>query len=237
MTIAIIGSGRMGSTLARLAVNNGERVRIANSRGAASLQDLVTELGPLAEAADTVNEAIADAEIVLLAITLPGLLSLPRDLFDKRTVIDTSNYYPGMLGRTTELDESGLSTSEFVQDHFRDARIVKAFSNILFHHIPQLSRPHDSGERSTLPIAGDDPDAKRTAAELIDRLGFDTLDVGGMDQSWRFEPEIAAYTQIYLADPDNIRDFMTDPAGPTDRATVEQALAASQRVAPAQRQF
>ncbi|MFC9242555.1 hypothetical protein ACFT7S_00485 [Streptomyces sp. NPDC057136] len=106
------------------------------------------------------------------------------------------------------------------------------------HHIPQLARPAGASDRSALPIAGNDPDAKAQAAELIDRLGFDTVDAGTLDDSWRFEPESGAYTRVYLAAPDVPAEHMLQsPAAPLPADKLHAALETAQRVKVAERTF
>ena len=206
-TLGIIGSGNIGTAVARLAVAADVDVVIANSRGPQSLTELVEELGPRARPG-TVEQAARVGEATLLSIPLAAYASLPDDLLRGRTVLDTGNYYPYRDGRVAELDAEDVTTTELAQRLLPGAVLVKAFNNILAHHIPQLARPAGAPDRSALPIAGNDPDAKARAAELIGLLGYDTVDAGTLDESWRFEPEAGAYTRIYLADPDVPADRM-----------------------------
>jgi 8-hydroxy-5-deazaflavin:NADPH oxidoreductase len=236
-TLGIIGSGNIGSAVARLAVAAEIPVVVSNSRGPETLADLVAELGPRASAG-TVEQAAAAGDLVLLSVPLTAVVTLPAPLLADKTVLDTGNYYPSRDGRITELDEDQLTTSELVQRHFTGARLVKAFSNILAHHIPQLARLPGAPDRTALPVAGDDPDAKITAVQLIDRLGFDTVDAGPLEQSWRFEPETAAYAPLYLADPSTPGErILQAPAEPVTAATLHAALAEAERVPVAARTF
>lgn len=236
-TLGIIGSGNIGAAIARLAVAAGTDVVIANSRGPQSLDSLVAELGPLATAG-TSDEAAQAGEVVVLSIPLRAHPDVPADLLANKVVLDTTNYYPSRDGRIAALDAGELTTSELVQRHFADSALVKAFTNILAHHIPQLARPTGAADRSTLPIAGDDAAAKDTAAALLDRLGFDTVDAGSLADSWRFEPESAAYTRLYLADPSTPDEqLLQAQAGPRSSAEVLQALRSAERVDVAARVF
>jgi predicted dinucleotide-binding enzyme len=210
---------------------------IANSRGPQSLSDLVQELGPRARAG-TVEQAAGAGEAILLSIPLSAYDSLPVGLLEGRTVLDTGNYYPYRDGRIAELDSGKLTTSELVQQFLPGALLVKAFNSILAHHIPQLARPAGAPDRSALPIAGDDSGAKVRAAELIGRLGYDTIDAGTLADSWRFEPEAGAYTRVYLAEPDvPAEQMMQAPAAPLPADKLRAALAASHRVDVAARVF
>jgi predicted dinucleotide-binding enzyme len=236
-TLGIIGSGNIGAAVARLAVAADIDVVIANSRGPQSLTGLVEELGPRATAG-TVEQAARAGKETLLSIPLSAYHSLPADLLRDRTVLDTGNYYPYRDGRIAELDSEEVTTTELAQQLLPGALLVKAFNNILAHHIPQLARPAGAPDRSALPVAGNDSGAKARAAELIDRLGFDTVDAGTLDESWRFEPESGAYTRIYLADPDVPAEHMLrSPAAPLPAGKLRAVLQTAQRVKVAERTF
>ncbi|WP_307869164.1 NADPH-dependent F420 reductase [Nocardiopsis sp. B62] len=236
-TLGIIGSGNIGTAVARLAVAAGIDVVIANSRGPRSLAGLVEELGPRATAA-TVEQAARAGEATLLSIPLTAYDALPEGLLRGRTVLDTGNYYPFRDGRITELDSEQETTTELAQRLLPGALLVKTFNNIMAHHIPQLARPAGADDRSALPIAGEDPAAKARAADLIDRLGFDTVDAGAPAESWRFEPESDAYTRIYLADPGvPVDQMMQAPAAPVPASELADLLESSRRVKVAERTF
>jgi 8-hydroxy-5-deazaflavin:NADPH oxidoreductase len=236
-TLGIIGSGNIGAAVARLAVAADIDVVIANSRGPQSLTDLVAELGPRADAG-TVEQAAGAGEVVLLTIPLAAYSSLPDGLLRGRTVLDTGNYYPHRDGRIAELDADEATTTEWAQRLLPDALLVKAFNNILAHHIPLLARPAGAPDRSALPIAGKDRDAKARATELIGRLGFDTVDAGTLDESWRFEPEAGAYTRIYCADPGVPDDrILQAPAAPLPADQLRAVLETAHRAKVAERTF
>lgn len=236
-TLGIIGSGNIGSAVARLAVASDMNMVLANSRGPESLSDLITELGPLAKAG-TVEEAASDGDAVVLSVPLLAVKDLPAGLLRDKLVLDTSNYYPSRDGRVTELDTESMTTSELVHGWLVGTRYVKAFSNILAHHIPVLSRPRGAADRSALPIASDDVGAKREAAAIMDRLGFDTVDTGTLSDTWKFEPESAGYTRIYLANPRTLDDqLLSSEAAPTSADQVNAALASATRVKVADRVF
>lgn len=236
-TIGIIGSGNIGAAVARLAVAAHIEVVIANSRGPQSLAELVESLGQLATAG-TVEEAARAGQATLLSVPLTAYADLPTEQLAGRIVLDTGNYYPFRDGRIPELDSNEKTTTERNQLLLPGARLVKAFSNILAHHIPELARPVGATDRSALPIAGDDSEAKRVAAELIQQLGFDTVDAGNADQSWQFEPETTAYTKIYLADPDTPFDQMQHaPASAVSASELRAVLAESTRIDVGARTF
>ena len=236
-TLGIIGSGNIGSAVARLATAAGMNVVIANSRGPESLQELVSELGPLARAG-TPEEAANAGDAVVLSIPLKAVPDLPAGLLADKLVLDTSNYYPFRDGAIPELVDSTVTSSELVRDQLGGPRYVKVFNNIMAAHIPALARPHGADDRSALPIAGDDDAAKTEASALIDALGFDTVDAGTLAESWRFEPETPAYGRVYFEDPGVPDEQLADMGpGPTPAGQLQTALDAATRVNVAERRF
>ncbi|WP_364322954.1 NADPH-dependent F420 reductase [Paenarthrobacter nitroguajacolicus] len=223
-TLGIIGSGNIGTAIARLAVIAGVPVVLANSRGPESLASLVAELGPLASAG-SIEQAAEAGDVVVLSIPLTAHTSIPASLLAGKAILDTSNYYPFRDGRVAELDEERLTTSELVLRHFPGAGLTKAFNNILAHHIPELARPSGAADRTALPVAGDDAAAKSKVVRLIDQLGFDTVDAGPLAESWRFEPETTAYTRLYVADPSTPDEkLLESAAGPVSAERLNEAL-------------
>ncbi|UQA56953.1 NADPH-dependent F420 reductase [Polyangium aurulentum] len=196
-TLGLIGSGMIGSALARLAIAAGLDVVLSNSRGPASLAQLVAELGPHARAA-TSAEAARAGDWVVATIPLHAYVHLPAAALAGKIVIDTMNYYPERDGHIAELDDGTLTSSALVQRHLADARVVKAFNSIIFHHLLDLARPAGASDRSALPIAGDDADARAQTARLLDILGFDAVDIGTLAESWRSEPNTPVYCWAYL---------------------------------------
>lgn len=198
-TLGIVGAGHIGSTVARLAVDAGVDVVIANSRGPETLADLVSDLGDHARAA-TAEEAATDGDLVVLTVPLKALDALPADAFDGQVVLDTGNYYPQRDGRIAALDDGSTTASELTARTLPGARIVKVFNNIFSEHLAALARPDapvGSDERSVLAIAGDDPAAKDAATALLDRLGYDVVDAGPLAEGWRFQPDTPAYGLPY----------------------------------------
>jgi predicted dinucleotide-binding enzyme len=123
---------------------------------------------------------------------------VPVEPLRGKVVIDTNNYYPERDGRIAELDDESTTTSELLQAHLPDSRVVKAFNNIYFVHLGALARPLGSPERSVLAIAGDDAAAKRTVTRFLDSIGYDTYDVGPLAEGWRYQRDTAAYTGVYV---------------------------------------
>ena len=195
-TIGLIGSGNIGSTVARLAVDAGHDVVLSNSRGPETLTDLVDELGPHARAA-TAAEAGAAGDIVVVTVPLKAYLDVPVEPLRGKVVIDTNNYYPQRDGHIAELDDESTTVSELLQAHLPESHVVKAFNNIYFGHLGTLQRPSGSPERSVLAIAGDDDDAKKQVTTLFDELGYDAYDVGPLAEGWRYQRDTAAYAGLY----------------------------------------
>lgn len=224
-TLGLIGSGNIGGTLARLAVTAGYDVVLSNSRGPETLRELVDELGPRARAAAPAEAAEA-ADLVVVTIPLAAYRSVPVEPLAHRTVIDTNNYYPQRDGQIAELDDESTTTSELLQRHLPTSRVVKAFNNIYFRHLLALARPAGAADRSALPIAGDDPDAKATVTVFLDAIGYDTVDAGPLAEGWRFQRDTTAYAHLYSLNPD-----AWEAEKPADAATVRAALAAARRYA------
>ncbi len=225
-TIGLIGSGNIGSTVARLAVEAGYDVVLSNSRGPETLADLVAELGPRARAASAADAAAA-ADIAVVTVPLKNYRQVPVEPLRGKVVIDTNNYYPDRDGRIAELDDESTTTSELLQAHLDGSAVVKAFNNIYVDHLATLARPTGDPERSVLPVAGDDAEAKATVRQLLDTIGYDSLDVGPLAEGWRFQRDTAAYVTPYAVPGTSYPDWPGRPA--TTSAILQEALDAAQR--------
>lgn len=221
-TWGFIGSGNIGTTVARLATNAGHDVVMSNSRGPDTLAGLVSELGPNARAA-TAEQAAADGDVVVVTIPLKSYRDVPVDALNNKVVIDTMNYYPDRDGQIVELDDESTTTSELLQAHLPGAKVVKAFNNIYFEHLAALARPKGADDRSALAIAGDDADAKTAVMQLLDEIGYDTVDLGPLAEGWRTQRDTAAYGAMYAADS---TDWSKGPGrGSADTVTAAAASA------------
>ncbi|MEV4523559.1 NADPH-dependent F420 reductase [Micromonospora tulbaghiae] len=190
MEIGIIGSGHIGGTLTRRLRSLGHDVAVANSRGPESLADLAAETGARAV---SVEDAVQGAELVVIAIPLKAVPQLPAALFDGKLVVDANNYYSQRDGDIPELLDRSLSSSRWTADHLKGARVVKVFNNIQAAHLMDEGKPAGTSGRIALPVAADDADAKRTVMGLVDELGFDPVDAGTLDESWRQQPDTPVY--------------------------------------------
>ena len=196
MNIGIIGAGHIGSSLTRRFTALGHQVFVANSRGPETLTALAQETGATPV---TVNEAAHRGDVVIVTIPERNIPELPDDLFagvsDSVVVVDTGNYYPQQRdGRIAAIEEGALESVWVSQQLGRP--VVKAFNNIYAEHLLKKGQPAGTPERIALPVAGDDERAKAIVLKLVDELGFDAVDSGGLDESWRQQPG----TPVYAAD-------------------------------------
>jgi len=191
-TIGLIGSGRIGSQVARLAVANAYDVVLSNSRGPDTLRDLVHELGPKARAG-TVEDAARSGDVVVVTIPLKAFRTVPVAPLEGKIVIDTNNYYPARDGHIEELDQETATSTELLQRHLPKSKVVKAFNHILAAELTAHAQKAGTTNRRALVIAGDDEAAKKTITDLLDRFGFDTVDAGKAKDSWRIQPNTPGY--------------------------------------------
>jgi hypothetical protein len=196
MKIGIIGAGQIGGTLTRRFTELGHEVYVANSRGPASLAALAKETGAKPV---TAEQAARAGEVVVVTIPEGKIPGLPKGLFadvpDNVVVIDTGNYYPRERDGRIEAIEGGMAESRWVAQQL-GRPVVKAFNNIYAEHLLKRGRPAGTEGRIALPVAGDDPRAKQIVMQLVNELGFDAVDTGGLDESWRQQPG----TPVYAAD-------------------------------------
>ncbi|MFF7321288.1 NADPH-dependent F420 reductase [Streptomyces albogriseolus] len=194
MKIGIIGAGNIGGNLTRRLTALGHDVSVANSRGPHTLRELADETGATPVRAE---EAARGAEIAVVTVPLKAVPDLPSGLFDEAAeglvVIDTGNYYPRQRdGRIPGIEDEGLTESRWTERQIGHP-VVKAFNGTYAQDLLDRHRPAGDPERMALPVAGDDEAAKRTVRDLIEQLGFDTVDAGSIDDSWRQQPGTPVY--------------------------------------------
>ena len=208
MKIGIIGAGHIGSTLTRRFTALGHDVSVANSRGPESLADLARETGAKPV---SVKEAARAGEVVVVTIPEGKIPDLPKDLFDgvpaSVVVIDTGNYYPKQRDGKIEGIEAGTPESKWVQQQL-GRPVIKAFNNIYAKHLLENGKPKGTPGRIALPVAGDDARAKKIVMQLVDDLGFDPVDDGGLDESWRQQPGSPCYANDF--DAEKLRQALAD---------------------------
>jgi predicted dinucleotide-binding enzyme len=193
MDIGIIGAGQIGGALTRRLTELGHNVFVANSRGPESLANLARETGATPVMP---YEAARRGEIVIVTIPEKNIPKLPRDLFEgvphDVVVVDTGNYYPQQRDGRIDGIEQGATESRWVSDQL-GRPVVKAFNNIYADHLLRRGRPPGTPGRIALPVAGDDREAKQRVIDLLDELGFDGVDAGTIDESWRQQPDTPVY--------------------------------------------
>jgi predicted dinucleotide-binding enzyme len=198
MKIGIIGAGMIGGTLAKRLVQLGHDVVIANSRGPATLRELSQNSGATPV---TPAEAARGGEIVIVTIPERAVVDLAKDLFAGVPagviVVDTGNYYPIRDGAIPAIDR-GQPESSWVGEQL-GRPVIKAFNNIGFKSLLEKGAPKGSVGRVALPVAGDPPEAREKVLHLVDELGFDPVDVGGLDESWRQQPGTPCYAKDFDA--------------------------------------
>ncbi|MGY1999623.1 NADPH-dependent F420 reductase [Streptomyces rochei] len=194
MKIGIIGAGNIGGNLTRRLTALGHDVSVANSRGPHTLTALAEETGATPVRAE---EAARGAEVVVVTVPLKAVPDLPSGILDGAAdgvaVIDTNNYYPQQRdGRIAAIEDEGRTESRWVEEHLGHP-VIKAFNGTYAQDILDRPRPAGDPDRMALPVAGDDEAAKAKVRALIDELGFDTVDAGGIDESWRQQPDTPVY--------------------------------------------
>ena len=193
MNIGIIGAGHIGGTLTRRFSALGHEVFVANSRGPQSLKDLAAETGATPV---SVEEAARSGEVVVVTIPMKNIPELPRDLFKgvpgNVVVIDTNNYYPQQRDGRIDAIENGMVESRWVEQQL-GRPVVKAFNNIYADHLLRKGKTAGTVGRIALPVSGDDQRSKEIVLRLVDELGFDPVDSGGLDESWRQQPATPVY--------------------------------------------
>jgi len=207
MRIGIIGAGQIGGTLARRLTALGHDVSIANSRGPETLAPLASETGAKPV---TVEQAARAGDVVIVTIPEKNIPRLPAGLFAgvaaDVVVVDTGNYYPQRDGRIEPI-ENGTTESRWVSDRLGHP-VVKAFNNIYARHLLERGKPKGAKDRIALPVAGDDRRAKDVVIRLLDELGFDGVDAGGLDESWRQQPGTPVYATDF--DTEGVRKGLAD---------------------------
>jgi 8-hydroxy-5-deazaflavin:NADPH oxidoreductase len=191
-TIGIIGAGHIGSAVARKAVELGYDVVISNSRGPETLAGLVAELGPKARAA-TAAEAAAAGDFAVVTVPLKNYKDIPVEPLAGKIVIDTNNYYWERDGRIPALDNGEATTSGLLQEHLPDSKVAKGFNHIMASQITTDGTPSGTDNRRALATASDYPEAAELVTRLYDEFGFDTVNIGDLEDSWRVERDRPAY--------------------------------------------
>ena len=199
LKIGIIGTGNIGTALTRHFTRLGHDVVVANSRGPESLAGLAKETGARPV---TVAEAPRGRDLVVVTIPEGKIPKLPPRLFkdapDGLIVIDTGNYYPRQRDGRIEGIEKGLTESRWVEQQLGHP-VIKVFNNIYAEHLANRGKQPGTPGRIALPVSGDDARAKAVVMQLVNDMGFDAVDAGGLDESWRQQPGTPVYASDFDA--------------------------------------
>ncbi|MFD1722348.1 NADPH-dependent F420 reductase [Amnibacterium endophyticum] len=185
-TIGMIGTGHVGAQIARAVAVAGYDVVLSNAGGVGTLGGLVSELAPRATAA-TVPEAAARADLVVVAVPMRAFSALPADALAGKVVAVTSNYNRDREGPVLAIDEQRTTVPGILQAVLPRSRVVRAFSHISSAELTTDGSPAGTPHRRALAFAGDDSSAGAAVAALYDAIGFDALDLGGLDEAWRID--------------------------------------------------
>ncbi|MBA2938878.1 NAD(P)-binding domain-containing protein [Paenibacillus sp. CGMCC 1.16610] len=192
MKIAIVGTGNVGGSLARIFTRKGHTVTIANSSNSPALHELAKETGATSA---TVQNVAQGAEVIILSIPTKRILDLPKEFLNtiapEAIVVDTSNYYPLHRDGAIEPIEKGVPESRWVEQQINHP-VIKAFSATNWYNLTEEVQSQLS-HRFALPVSGDDAAAKAVVSQLVAEAGFDPVDAGGLDESWRLQPGSPAY--------------------------------------------
>ncbi|AHC34368.1 MULTISPECIES: NADPH-dependent F420 reductase [Pseudomonas] len=209
MKIGVIGAGFIGRAVAQLALAAGHEVMLSNSRGPQTMSSVLS--GIRGVKVGSAQDAAQFGDVVLVAIPFEHYRSIPAQWLEGKTILDPNNYYPERDGHFPALDRFETTTSRLLAEHFSHSKVVKVFNAIFATDLTEHARPHGAPDRRALPVAADDAGAKAQVIGLLDELGFDAVDAGNLDDSWRFERAKPAYCV------------------PLDQAGLRAALAAAER--------
>jgi 8-hydroxy-5-deazaflavin:NADPH oxidoreductase len=198
LRLGIVGAGKFGTTLARAAVAAGYDVVISGSGPAEEIALTVDVLAPGAHAATT-DEVVRRADVIVLAVPTHRFRELPRDLFAGKTLVDAMNYWEPVDGDDPELTGAPDGTSSIVQERFSSARVVKSLNQLGYHQFEDDQRPGGASDRVAIGAAGNDPVAVGKVMRLVDRLGFDPVDAGPLENGLALEPDGAPIAPTYSA--------------------------------------
>ena len=185
--IAILGAGRVGSAVARVALAAGIEVALAGSGSADALGLLASVLVPGAEAHDA-RGAAASADIVVVAVPMHRFASNDPAILDGKIVVDMMNHWEPIDGSLPEFEDPARATSEVVAGQLPGSRVVKALNHVGYHELEAQHRPAGAPDRQALGVAADDPAARAIVASLVDRLGFDVVELSSLHASRALQP-------------------------------------------------
>lgn len=197
--LGIVGAGKIGTAIARATIGGGYAVAISGSGAADRIELIVEVLAPGAHAVTT-EAVVRHADLIVLAVPMHRFRELPHDLFAGKILVDAMNYWEEIDGVDKELATAPCGTSVVVQDWFQSSRVVKSLNHLGYFKFEQGRRPRDAADRLALAAAGNDPDALKAVLQLIDRLGFDAVEVGSLNAGAALQPNGPAFGIAHSAD-------------------------------------
>jgi predicted dinucleotide-binding enzyme len=199
LRLGIVGAGKLATTIARAAVAAGYEVAVSGSGSTDDIALTVAVLAPGARAAST-HEVVRHADLIVLAVPMHRFRELPRDLFAGKVLIDAMNYWEPVDGIDDELAAAEDGTSMVVQERFPSARVVKSLNQLGYHELEEHRRPNGAPDRVAIGAAGEDRLAVRAVMRLIERLGFDPVDAGPLENGVALEPDGSPHAVVNSAD-------------------------------------
>jgi predicted dinucleotide-binding enzyme len=199
LRLGVVGAGKLGTTVARAAVAAGYDVAMSASGAPGDIALTVDVLAPGARTEST-EDVVRHADIIVLAVPTHRFRELPRDLFTGKILVDAMNYWEPVDGDDPELATAATGTSTVVQEYFPSARVVKSLNQLGYHELDESQRPKGAPDRVAVGAAGDDRLAVRKVMQLVDRLGFDPVDVGPLENGLVLEPDGSPFAVTYTAD-------------------------------------
>lgn len=197
--LGIVGAGKVGTTIARAAVDAGYDVAMSGSGPAERIALTVDVLAPGARATTTA-EVVRHSDLIILAVPTHRFRELPRDLFAGKVLIDAMNYWEPIDGEDAELASALDGSSVVVQAHFPSARVVKSLNQLGYHEFEESRRPAGSPDRVAIAAVSDHDDALAAVLVLIEHLGFDAVDAGPLTSGDALGPDGPAFGAGYSLD-------------------------------------
>jgi len=196
--LGIIGSGRLGTAIARQSSQAGYEVRIANSRGPESLKLMLSVLLPGVIAA-TIESVVTESEIIVLAMPLNQYESLNPSLFVDKIVIDAMNYWPPTEGEIAAFMDEDVTSSERIQQYLQGADVIKTLNHVAYNELEEQRLPAGDPDRRAMALVGESNRAKMLVAELVAAIGFDPVDLGELKNGKKFQPDTPLFNARYVA--------------------------------------
>ena len=197
--IAVLGAGHVGPVIARVAIDAGYEVSIAASGDPDDIA-LITEILAPGAKPRWAADAVADADVVVLAIPLHRFASFDPSSVAGKIVVDVMNYWPPIDGTQQLFEDRQYGSSEIVARRLTESAIVKTLNHIGYHELEEDRRPMDSPDRRALGIAGDDRASVDMVAEVVERIGYDVVRLGGISAGGLLEPGSPAFGRSLTRD-------------------------------------